>query len=47
MDCDRLDEIFEEIEEYNIPLDDMELFDKIKEAYQKYEYKTILSLIKE
>ena len=47
MDCDRLDEIFEEIEEYNIPLDDMELFDKIREAYQKYEYKTILSLIKE
>ncbi len=45
MDCDRLDDIFGEMEEYSIPGDDGALWKSLKEASDNYDYKGILALI--
>ena len=45
MDCERLDDIFAEMEEYRIPRDSRELFEELKDASEKYEYKTIIRLM--
>ncbi len=45
MDCDRLEEIFAEMEEYRIPAKDAELYRKLKQAAEYFEYETILSLL--
>lgn len=45
MDCERLDSIFEEMEGYSIPENNKELFDRLREALDKYEYKTMLDLL--
>ena len=45
MDCDRLQEIFEELSDYRIPADVAELWASIKAAVDKYDYETILNLL--
>ena len=45
MDIDRLDSIFSEMEGYSIPDDNIKLYEKLKEASDRYEYKTILELL--
>ncbi|MCR5790341.1 MAG: response regulator [Lachnospiraceae bacterium] len=45
MDCERLDSIFAEMEGYRIPEKDKELYGKLKDASDKYEYKTIVRLL--
>ena len=45
MDCERLDTIFAEMKDYRIPEENRELFEALKEAAEKYEYKTILKLM--
>ncbi|MBR6469780.1 MAG: response regulator [Lachnospiraceae bacterium] len=47
MDCERLDSIFDEMAAYRIPKENRKLFVKLKDASEKYEYKTILKLIQE
>lgn len=45
MDCDRLDDIFSEMEEYRIPVQEAELYKKLKQAADHFDYETILSLL--
>ena len=45
MDCDRLESIFLEMEEYSIPEQDAERFQKIKTASQNYDYHAIITLL--
>lgn len=45
MDCERLDSIFSEMEEYSIPDESRQLYGKLKEASERYEYRTILKLL--
>lgn len=45
MDCEMLDSIFAEMGDYRIPAESKELFDKLKDASDKYEYKTIIRLM--
>jgi hypothetical protein len=45
MDCERLDDVFAEMAEYRIPRESRSLFEKLKDASEKYEYKTILKLM--
>ncbi len=45
MDCERLDSIFGEMEGYRISEGSRELYGKLKEASEKYEYKTIVKLL--
>ncbi len=45
MDCERLDSIFGEMEGYRIPEESRELFGRLKEASERYEYKTIIKLL--
>ncbi|MBR5115581.1 MAG: Hpt domain-containing protein, partial [Lachnospiraceae bacterium] len=45
MDCERLDSIFAEMKQYSIPREQKELFDKTRDAVEKYEYGTILALL--
>ncbi len=47
MDCEKLDSIFEEMGDYRIPEKSRDLYEKLKDASEKYEYKTILKLIGE
>ena len=46
MDCDRLEDILTEMDEYRIPAADAELYKKIRQAVEHYDYETILSLLK-
>ncbi len=41
MDCERLDAIFEEMQDYSIPADSRELYERLREYSEKYEYKNI------
>jgi CheY-like chemotaxis protein/anti-sigma regulatory factor (Ser/Thr protein kinase) len=45
MDCGRLQDIFAEMSEYKIPEDSAELWTKILEATDKYDYELILELL--
>ena len=45
MDCDRLQEIFTEMNDYKIPSDLSELWASLKDSTAKYDYETILSLL--
>lgn len=45
MDCDRLEDIFAEMEEYRIPEQDDELYRALKLAAEHFDYETILSLL--
>lgn len=45
MDCDRLEDIFTEMEEYRIPESEAGLYKKLKQAADHFDYETILSLL--
>ncbi|MCR4787782.1 MAG: response regulator [Lachnospiraceae bacterium] len=45
MDCDRLENIFKEMDEYSIPKEEEELYTGLKEATWNYDYDGILSLL--
>ena len=45
MDCDRLEGILQEMEEYNIPDKYAELWKKIREATENYDYGRVSELI--
>lgn len=45
MDCDRLDEIFTKMEDYRIPKEEEELFEKIRTASERFDYESILKLL--
>ena len=45
MDCERLDSIFSEMEGYSIPEENRQLYGKLKEASERYEYRTIIRLL--
>jgi HPt (histidine-containing phosphotransfer) domain-containing protein len=45
MDCDRLEEIFTEMEDYRIPAEEVERYKKLKLAVDHFDYEGILSLL--
>ena len=45
MNCERLENIFTEMEEYSIPEEERERFEKLKGAAKNYDYEKILSLL--
>ena len=45
MDCQRLEEIFEDMTDFAIPVEDRELFYKLKNASQRFDYDAIISLL--
>ena len=45
MDCDRLEEIFTEMEDYRIPDGEVELYKKLKQAVDHFDYEGILILL--
>jgi signal transduction histidine kinase/CheY-like chemotaxis protein/HPt (histidine-containing phosphotransfer) domain-containing protein len=45
MDCDRLEEIFTEMEDYRIPDGEVELYKKLKQAVDHFDYEGILALL--
>lgn len=45
MDCDRLEEIFSEMEGYRIPKEEEELFTQLKEAVDQFDYETVCMLL--
>lgn len=45
MDCDRLDEIFAEMEDYRIPQTDAQLFEKLKSSSERFDYENIMKLL--
>ena len=45
MDCDRLESIFDEMNEYSIPEKDAELFSKLKHASDNFDYDEIINLL--
>ena len=45
MDCDRLEEIFTEMEDYRIPDGEVELYKKLKQAVDHFDYEGILTLL--
>ena len=47
MDCDRLEQIFNEMEVYRIPENEAELFNRLKDASDAFDYDSIISLLKE
>lgn len=44
-DCERLDSIFAEMEDYRIPEEDEDLYEKLRDATEKYEYREIVRLL--
>ena len=46
MDCDTLEALFEEMEQYSIPSDQTQLFDSLKDAASDLDYDKILTLLK-
>ena len=46
MDSDRLEDIFAEMEEYRIPDNEAELYKKLKQAVDQFDYEGVLSLLK-
>ena len=47
MDCDQLEGIFAEMEEYNIPESEASLYESLKSATAQFDYETILKLLAE
>ncbi|MCR5591459.1 MAG: response regulator [Lachnospiraceae bacterium] len=47
MDCDRLECVFDEMKDYRVPAGDRELFAKIADASERYDYDAILELLKD
>ena len=47
MDCDRMESAFSEMEAYTIPQEERELFDKIKEAGDSFDYDRMIELLKQ
>ncbi|MBO4415574.1 MAG: response regulator [Lachnospiraceae bacterium] len=47
MECEMLDDVFTEMEAYHIPESDSELWKKLKEATDQFDYDTVLELLKE
>lgn len=47
MDCDRLEKIFEEMDSWRIPDEHAQLWNKLKEASDQFDYDKILELLKE
>ena len=47
MDCDRLEEIFAELEKYRIPEPEEALFGQLKRAVAEFDYDTVLTLLQE
>ena len=47
MDCDRLETVFAEMDGYSIPAKDAELWKKLKDASDNYDYEVILRLLDE
>ena len=45
MDCDRLESIFDEMNEYSIPEKERMLYDKLKSAFDRFDYEEIVSLL--
>jgi HPt (histidine-containing phosphotransfer) domain-containing protein len=45
MDCDRLEDIFTEMEDYRIPAEEVERYKKLKQAVDHFDYEGILSLL--
>ncbi|MBP5250386.1 MAG: hypothetical protein J6Z46_10325, partial [Lachnospiraceae bacterium] len=45
MDCDLLETIFGEMEAYKIPESEKEMFEKLREAAEKYDYDGIIELL--
>ncbi|MBR3305648.1 MAG: response regulator [Lachnospiraceae bacterium] len=45
MDCDRLEDIFDEMGAYSIPEDSRELYEKLKAAADEYDYEKIKELL--
>ena len=45
MDCDCLEEIFEEADAYNIPENDRKLYEKVKYAADQFDYEAISNLL--
>ena len=45
MDCERLENIFEQMQEYSIPESDRDLFEKLRAASDKYDYDLITELL--
>ena len=45
MDCDRLDDIFAEMDAYRIPAQEAELYKKLRQAAEHFDYEGILSLL--
>jgi hypothetical protein len=45
MDCDRLEDIFTEMEDYRIPAEEVERYKKLKLAVDHFDYEGILSLL--
>ncbi len=47
MDCDRLEAIFAELEDYRIPSEEEELFGQLKRAVAEFDYDTVLTLLQD
>jgi hypothetical protein len=45
MDCDRLEDILTEMEDYRIPAEEVERYKKLKLAVDHFDYEGILSLL--
>nr|MCR5452958.1 response regulator [Lachnospiraceae bacterium] len=45
MNCDRLFDIFDELDGYSIPKDQTELFEKLRKASDNFDYSTIVELL--
>ena len=43
-DTNRLDSLFEELSEYSLPEDEKELWDKLKKAYEEFDYQELILL---
>ncbi len=46
MDCDRLDSIFAEMEDYSIPVGEEALYNKLRQAAGNFDYDSIVNLLK-
>ena len=47
MDCDRLEEILSELEQYSVPKEEEALFGKLKHAVAEFDYDAVLELLKD
>jgi hypothetical protein len=45
MDCDRLDRVFDEMKDYQIPDNERELFNELSTAALNFDYDMILKLL--